>query len=157
MKITLILAVGLLLFVGCSADCQESTYAYRSRQCSIIVDEQNSSGRYITLKGRNSQTGREDEFHDQGGWYPDVYKLIGVGDTVIKRQNERVQFKLSLYCHCVVERLNLLSNQFPSLTHPAHPQIQYLLSTNQTPALTRSLQPFLHNRPVGRFNGPRSN
>lgn len=36
---------------------------------------------------------------------------------------KRVQFKLSLCRPCVVEGLNVLSNQFPSLTHPAHPQI----------------------------------
>lgn len=77
----------MLFFANCSGDCQESTYAYRYRKCFVIVDEQNSSGRRIDIKGRNGQTGQWDRYYDQGGWYPDVYKFIEVGDTVVKPEN----------------------------------------------------------------------
>jgi len=50
----------------------------------------------------------------------------------------RVQFKLSLGSHCVVDGFNLLPDQCPPLAHGANPQIQHLLSTHHTPALTRT-------------------
>ena len=79
------------------------------------------------------------------------------GDAWRPAHIHRVHFKLSLCVYLVLNGFYTLAHQSPATTHRTHPQVQHLLSTPNAPPLTGSLQTALHNRPVGRFYGPRTN
>ncbi|WP_143100872.1 hypothetical protein [Spirosoma endophyticum] len=91
----IIVVTGLFLAVSCSDGCQNGAAFYKPQQCSIIVEQQKSNGRYLTLKGKNSYTGKEDNYSDQGGgWNIQYDKYIEVGGIVTKRKDE-----LIIYVH----------------------------------------------------------
>ncbi|PQL93351.1 hypothetical protein [Apibacter adventoris] len=80
------------LFISClKPNCESASNIDRENECILILNELPSTSQaYLSLKGRDIQTGNPCTCKDNGRWWLKFRDNMSVGDTLIKRKGELV-------------------------------------------------------------------